>query len=227
MRRALILLVLTMSVAVAAEEVWRWVDADGVTHYSDRPVPGAELIDLKVQTYTPAPRPETGTTSQPAQQEEETRYRSLEIWKPAQDEAIVNTVGAVSVRLRVDPTLQSNHSIFVYLNGKRLDDQPVDALDYQLTDVPRGTHTLTALVADAEGKTLIQAPPIVFHVVQTSVANPPVGPALRPPPRPQPRGDTSTQLPSGEIQPSYGTLDRQRRGIPTAPAPQRSTGPRS
>jgi hypothetical protein len=227
MRSALIVLSLIVaSVAFGAEEVWRWVDSNGVTHYSDRPVPGAEKVDLKVQTYT-APQRTTSRPAQPSQAPEQDApdYRSLEIWKPAQDEAIVNTAGSVGVRLRVDPGLAGNHSIFLFLDGKRVDNQPLDALDFQLNEVPRGTHSLTAMVTDADGKTLIQAPPVVFHVVQTSVANPPVGPALRP--QPKPRGAAPTRLPSGALQPSYEELERQRRGIPAAPEPKRDVGPRS
>lgn len=41
-----------------AENIWKWVDARGVPHYSDRPVPGAVLIKT-VQ----APPPSTNLTS--------------------------------------------------------------------------------------------------------------------------------------------------------------------
>ena len=189
-------------------------------------MPGAEKVDLKVQTYTPA-QPPPARSPQPSQApaQEAPDYRSLEIWKPAQDEAIVNTAGSVSVRLRLEPGLADNHSIFLFLDGQRVDNQPLDALDFQLNEVPRGTHALTAMVTDADGKTLIQAPPVVFHVVQTSVANPPVGPAVRPPPKP--RGAAPTKLPSGALQPSFEELERQRRGIPAAPEPKRDVGPRS
>jgi len=130
----------------------------------------------------------------------------------------------VDVRLRLEPALASTHAIYLYLDGQRVDGQPLDALDFQLTEVPRGTHSLTAMVTDQDGKTLAKAPPVVFHVVQTSVANPPTGPALRP--QPKPRGAATTKLPSGALQPSYEELDRQRRGIPLAPEPKKSVGPR-
>lgn len=48
MRRyaAITTLVLAVSLALAAhaENIWKWVDAKGEAHYSDRPVPGAVLI---------------------------------------------------------------------------------------------------------------------------------------------------------------------------------------
>jgi Domain of unknown function (DUF4124) len=33
-----------LATGVHAENIWKWVDAQGVPHYSDRPVPGAVLI---------------------------------------------------------------------------------------------------------------------------------------------------------------------------------------
>jgi hypothetical protein len=53
MRLAFILLALTLSGAsiVARADVWMWKDAQGVTHYSDRPVQGATRI------RSVAPRP--------------------------------------------------------------------------------------------------------------------------------------------------------------------------
>jgi hypothetical protein len=39
-----LLTVFAGSLAVQAAVVYRWVDADGVVHFSDQPVPGAEKI---------------------------------------------------------------------------------------------------------------------------------------------------------------------------------------
>jgi len=47
--------------AMAAGDVYRWKDANGVSHYSDQPQPGAELIHTSKRSGNPAP-----ATSQPA-----------------------------------------------------------------------------------------------------------------------------------------------------------------
>jgi hypothetical protein len=41
----------------AGSEIYRWKDANGVSHYSDQPQPGAELIKAGKRTSTPAPAP--------------------------------------------------------------------------------------------------------------------------------------------------------------------------
>jgi len=45
---------------------------------------------------------------------------------------------------------------------------------------------LTAIIQDSRG-TRVQTAEVTFHVRQESVAQPPVGPTLRPPPRPRNR----------------------------------------
>ncbi len=195
MRTTLILLMLAAGAALAQSQtghsVWKWVDADGIVHYSDRPVPGAERVDLKVQTYT-SPKVQPPPTAAPAapaaggQSTADEPYRNLEIWKPVNDQAIVNTAGQVEVRLRLEPGLKAGHAIWLYLDGKRVDGLAEDASDFELSGVARGTHTLQAAVADG-GKMVTLSDKVIFHVVQASTAQPPVGPALRPPPKPTPR----------------------------------------
>jgi hypothetical protein len=40
--------------AAAAAETYRWLDADGKLHYSDRPVPGAQPVEVPVPGEAPA-----------------------------------------------------------------------------------------------------------------------------------------------------------------------------
>lgn len=194
MRTTLIVLMLAAGVALAQTQgghtVWKWVDADGVVHYSDRPVAGAERVDLKVQTYS-APKVQSAPPAAPAaaaggRSAADDTYRNLEIWKPANDQAIVNTAGQVEVRLRLEPGLKPGHAIWLYLDGKRVDGLAEDASDFELSGVARGTHTLQAAVADG-GRMVTLSDKVIFHVVQASNVQPPVGPALRPPPKPTPR----------------------------------------
>lgn len=59
MHRALILIALSAAAPTAFADVYRWVDAQGEVHYSDRPVEGAELVK------TTAPRPSRGAEDAP------------------------------------------------------------------------------------------------------------------------------------------------------------------
>jgi hypothetical protein len=173
-------------------EVWIWTDANGVTNISDRPVPGARRTE--VATFnSPAPEaaPASPSTSAREQTAPAVQYRLLEIWEPEQDASFFGADAAVNVRMRVEPDLAPGHRIFLFLDGQRVEGA-TDSLEHTLTGVPRGAHSLTAVIWDAGSTELFRSQPRVFHVRQPTVNSPAaVGPNLRPrPPTPAPRPNT-------------------------------------
>ncbi len=185
LRIALLLIAALGPTVQAAEGVWKWVDAQGITHYADRPVPGAVQIDIKVQTQSgtasaPTAASAAAVTPAPAAS---AAYRLLEIWRPTPQETIANTGGVVPLRVRLDPTLRPRHTLAIFLDSKRVEGL-LPGADMELRDVPRGTHAVAAAVLDENGKVVQRTPQVVFFVRQESVAQPPVGPTLRPPPKP-------------------------------------------
>jgi hypothetical protein len=154
-----------------------------VTHYSDRPAPGAQIIELeRAQAFEPpaVPTPGVRATARAAQPAA-VQYETLDLWKPSNDETFVNTANTVPVRLRLEPDLQPDHKIWLYLDGKRVDGQPQDALSFELTDVVRGTHTISAVVTGLDGKPIISSQSVTFHLRQPSLLQPSRAP--RPTPR--------------------------------------------
>lgn len=57
-------LVLVCAATVAAADVYRWVDASGEVHYSDRWVPGSELVKIERSRVTPAAASAARTSDQ-------------------------------------------------------------------------------------------------------------------------------------------------------------------
>jgi hypothetical protein len=106
--------------------------------------------------------------------------------------------------------VQPLHELTLYLDGKLVTGFPRNTLSYALTEVPRGVHSVIAVISDQYGKTIQQTSPVGFNVRQESIANPPVGPTLRPPPKPQPRGAANKVL---TRQPSYGALNGARPAV--------------
>jgi hypothetical protein len=78
-------------------------------------------------------------------------------------------------------------------------------VSYSLTEVPRGVHSVTAVITDQSGKTVQETSPVGFSVRQESIAQPPVGPTLRPPTKPKPRTGAANKVLT--TQPSYGALN--------------------
>jgi hypothetical protein len=169
---ALALLLLAGSVFAQA---YRWVDEDGVVHYSDRPEPGAEQVQLP--TYRPSSGPATPAPTssfsqrneqQAAAQAQPFSYQSLSVASPASEETLWNIEGVLNVSLSLQPTLQSGHQVRVYFDGMP---QMVSGISFQLQEVYRGQHNLQAEVIDQSGRLMIRSEPSRFYVQQNAIAN--------------------------------------------------------
>jgi hypothetical protein len=164
-------------------EVWEWKDADGVTHYSDYPSPGARKIVLVGSTPTAVapstPEPAARNAPKP-RAPADVQYDRLEIWLPANDATYFGADAVVEVRLRSEPALAPGDRVLTYLDGKLLPGE--NQYEHSLSGVVRGAHALTSVILDAKGNEKIRSAQVVFHVRQPGVANPrSQGPALRPP----------------------------------------------
>jgi hypothetical protein len=183
MRTALYVLLALAVPASAGQTVYKWVDEKGVTHFSDQPVAGAEKLELssgpKRSAETPAP-----SYSPPARQDDVPvqkgpAYARFVIESPQQDETIINTGGVVRVSLAATPALDSQHVVTLFLDGSRVQDFAAMSMSHEFSNVPRGSHTIKAVVSTPQGQMLQETPPVTFHVRQESAAQPPVGPSMR------------------------------------------------
>jgi hypothetical protein len=206
MRTALLLLLasaaLGLSSTAPAGEVWKWVDAKGVTHYSDQPVPGATKVEVRAGNVADA-RSSTPVSEPAPPPPVAENYRTLAIAQPQNGQSIINTAGQVSVDIQIEPAVQPLHRLSLYLDGKEVVGFPRNTTSYALTEVPRGTHNVNAVITDQSGKTILESSPVEFTVRRESIAQPPVGPSQRPPPKPQPRAGNKVLT----TQPTYGALN--------------------
>lgn len=166
--------VLTFAGTLAtADPIYRWVDADGLVHYSDVPRDGAEQVELQPAATFSLPPAATaaGSRASTAPEQSAADYEALAIVNPTAEETIWNTGGLVTVRMRPQPSLQPGHSLNLFFNGQPVRDKSPGALTAELQDVARGEHTLTAEILDQNGKRLIAAEPVTFFYRQTSVLN--------------------------------------------------------
>ena len=170
--RAIIALLGIFVAAVATADVWRWVDDDGVVHFSDTPVEGAERIEVSEASrttgsriYTPPPQIGADGEAVPEVQEE-FRYESLTIAAPGAEETLWNIEGTINVSLALAPGLQSGHQVRVYFDGEP---QMVNSTSFTINEVYRGVHNIQAEVLDETGKLMIRSRPNRFYVQQTTV----------------------------------------------------------
>jgi len=172
-RPILVLLGLLVASAAFAEEAWRWIDEDGIVHYSDRPRPGAERIILPEPNSSRSlshtrkdSNQATADGEEPAADQGPFRYESLAISTPASEQTLWNIEGVLSVALALNPALRPGHQVRAYLDGSP---RMVGGTTFQLEEVWRGSHNLQAEVLDETGKLMIRSDPIRFYVQQSTV----------------------------------------------------------
>jgi hypothetical protein len=187
MHRWLIVVSMLSTGAASAAPAWTWVDENGQTHFSDRPVPGARQIDLPefdapARAPTPPARLSPSANAQPGPpgQQAPARYRSFTVVSPTQQETLWNIGAVLDVQVELVPPLQNGHEIDVYLDGQRIDVNATSAA-FTVPEVHRGVHSLQAAVVDASGRELIRSLAVTFMVQQTTIFNPnnPNNPARR------------------------------------------------
>jgi hypothetical protein len=182
MRHLVIAALLLANGTAVAATVYKWVDANGVTHYSDQPFPGAKKIEVEsAQTYA-APAPPQASVPAAAPQAAGPPYKTCELFRPSADEVLFN-VSTVTAKLRLDPGLRAGDKATVVLDGRTLPEVPLSGTDFNLTSVYRGTHTVGAVVQNLAGEIVCQTSPVTFHVRQASILSP-QSPQAKPPPKP-------------------------------------------
>jgi hypothetical protein len=193
----------------ASQTVWKWVDEQGVTHYSDRPVPGATKVEISSSNRSEAQKTDVRGSYTPPPVPDQPQYQDFEISQPSEGQVFINTGGQVSVSIQLNPALAAGDTLALYLDGRLVEGFSENATEYALTDVPRGQHSVLARITDERGREIKTTDAVHFTVRQESIAQPPVGPAMRPPPKKRTR--SSNKMPA--TQPSYGELNGQRPKI--------------
>ena len=129
--------------------IYKWTDADGVVHYSDQPVPGAEKIVTSSPTNNGIGGAVTATPqSQSPPKSAALAYTQFFIESPAKEQVFFNDE-LIPIRLMLEPALKPNQTISWHLNGKELDDQPPSAVSFTLQSLARGTYVLAATITDS------------------------------------------------------------------------------
>lgn len=165
---------------LAAAQAYKWVDDEGVVHYSDRPQPGAEVLDLPRRppsSAVPATRSSSPAAAEPAEEEPDPGYESVEVSSPGPEETLWNLEGTLNVTLNLQPALKPGHQVRAYFDGEP---RMVSGTSFQIPEVYRGVHNIQVEIVDETGQMLIRSRTNRFYVQQNTIVN-------RPPPRPTPR----------------------------------------
>ena len=171
-RQLWIVLGMLAASAVSATVVYKWTDSDGVVHFSDTAVPGAEKIVTSsgssngIGGSTPGPNrsPQDKTAARPFDS------ITLSIESPTPEQVFFGD-DAVSVRLRAEPALKPGQTVSWQLNGSPVQ-ADADAVSFTLPHLDRGTYSIGATVTDGETGQTQSVPSVTFYVRQPSELGP-------------------------------------------------------
>lgn len=158
--------------AAQAAVVYKWTDSDGVVHYSDQPVPGAEKITTSSSTAGTV----TGQAG-PAPAAESKKpvgglgYSAFAITSPTPEQAFFGDE-TISAHLSLEPALLPGHTVTWHLDGGQIEDPGPTATDVTLPHLDRGTYGISATVTNpgtGESRTTDR---VTFYVHQPSELSP-------------------------------------------------------
>jgi hypothetical protein len=179
MRTIIALLAVLLGGAVMAQ-AYRWVDEDGVVHFSDVPTEGAERIELphsdRPRSPAPAPRRTAQSTAAAATAESAAeepaavfKYESIEVVQPAPEETLWNIEGVLNVALRVTPALRSEDTVRVIFDGEQR--MTTNSSSFQVQEVWRGVHNIQVEIVDSTGRLMARSLPNRFYVQQNAIGS--------------------------------------------------------
>jgi hypothetical protein len=168
-------LLVALGAVAGGSPTYRWVDSDGV-HYSDQPHPGAEQITLsQTQTYSSVQANTSSAPAAPASRSAreggEFRYDSCAIIQPAQDQMLID-VESANIAVHVQPDKRSSDRVVLSMDGQSIEPKSNDQVEFVISPIDRGTHTVTASVRGSDGRSLCQSAALTFHVRQPGVNKP-------------------------------------------------------
>jgi len=174
--RAMLFTLMSMTIVASiamAATVYKWVDEDGVVHYSDQPHENAQKVELKApQTYSapkntpapPAPRIPMPKKAGPV-------YQSCTISQPTNDQIFMNT-STVPASVTVNPVMRAGDQAVVTMDGQKVPGVPLAGGSFTISPVDRGTHSLQFSVMDAQGRSVCQSGTVTFHVHTPALGTP-------------------------------------------------------
>ncbi|MEN7344278.1 MAG: DUF4124 domain-containing protein [Pseudomonadota bacterium] len=175
---------LLFAALASAQQVYRWVDENGVVHYSDQPPADqseADLVDVdggsSFTAPTPAPpvrRPQRTTPNnggidvQLPDDDQGQIYEQVIIESPESQQVLWNIATRLPVRVNVEPALALGDQIQWKLDGQAIG-SPQTLNQTVLTPVYRGEHRLEAEIIGEDGEVKFRSPATVFYVQQTTI----------------------------------------------------------
>ena len=158
----LLMLIILLTLNVAQAEVYKYINKQGKTSYSDLPVENSELIKLPpVMTYQAPVLPKHPAVNDATSVLERGHYESIFVKHPSAEGTVRSNQGIVTVSYELSPSIQEGHAVELYIDGVKRQGLTVQGLN-------RGQHTLYIQVVNKQGNIMISSPDVIFYLQHQS-----------------------------------------------------------
>jgi hypothetical protein len=147
--------------ALATAQVYKGVGPDGTPVYSDRPLAGAQVIQL-----SPAgPKFEAiDTAAEPTVDAGRGIYTEFAIASPADNAVVRSPEGSLQLSLALQPSVQPDHRLMLLVDGAPVPGELGQGTQMRLSGLALGTHRIRARIIDAAGATVAETPLLSVHM---------------------------------------------------------------
>lgn len=163
-RLALAVLALLTPLAWSAE-IFRWVDADGRTHFSDRRPP-----DTEAQRIVPDTGPAGDSTPDGVTRSDTMPllgpYAAFDILTPAAGAVLSQQTDTLEIQLELEPPLLEGHRLDLMLDDRAIALE-AGSMRFQIQGVGFEVHRIQARVQDALGTMVATTPSIELELRQS------------------------------------------------------------
>ena len=158
MNKLITVLLLALCLPLFAAEVYKSVDQNGNTVFSDQPSENSEKIEVRDVLTIPA----LTETPQSTKIEPAEPYSSLVITLPINDETYFRREGNFVISVQSEPKLYKSDTVVIYLNSNAF--MSGQSLTFKIPELDRGTYQLRVAIKDAADKIIKSSETVTFHM---------------------------------------------------------------
>ncbi len=173
--RLALIVVLTAVSCGASGQIFRTVDANGNVVFTDiAPVDRSgqtpsTAVTVPPTNTVPAPAAPAARTNDAPAVTAEVPYTAVTVVSPPDGESIRENAGNVRIEAATTPPLRADHRLLLILNGTPSGVAAVNGV-FQLSNVDRGSHTVSVRVVDRDGGTIIESRTTTFHLMRAAAS---------------------------------------------------------
>ncbi|WP_108652488.1 DUF4124 domain-containing protein [Dongshaea marina] len=151
---------------VCANAIYKWVDKQGVTHFTDTPVSGAEKTDVRPSIAANIPK----VISEPVVEQAKATSYQLSLLQPKDQTTIRNNQGNIAVTSKIAP-MPKSYRMQVFVDGA-LFKEIKNQTSVLLSNVERGEHQIQTKLLSDDGVLEAESPVVTVYLHRTSIHAP-------------------------------------------------------